>query len=81
MNVAAVSTSRPFDLDQLLCATAPAYGGFGYTNETHQAKIGPIGLAVKAKQTVNVPAWAGFGAIMVACSHPPFMLAAPCGAR
>ena len=38
-------------------------------------------MAVKEKQTVNVPVWAGFGAIMVACPHPPFMLGAPCGAR
>lgn len=71
----------PFELDQPLCATALGYGGFSFTNETHQAKIGPIGLAVKQKQTVNVPVWAGFVAIMVTCSHPPFMLGAPCGVR
>lgn len=35
------------------------YGGFTYTKETHQAKIGPIELAVKDKETVNIPVWAG----------------------
>lgn len=39
------------------------YGGFTYTKETHEAKLGPIALSVKEKQTVNVPVWAGVGAI------------------
>ena len=39
------------------------YGKFSYTKETHDAKLGPIELSVKEKQTVNVPAWAGVGAI------------------
>jgi multidrug transporter EmrE-like cation transporter len=39
------------------------YGGFSYTRETHEAKVGPIELSVKDKQTVNVPVWAGVGAI------------------
>ena len=29
--------------------------------ETHEAKIGPIELSVKDKQTVNVPVWVGVG--------------------
>jgi uncharacterized membrane protein YphA (DoxX/SURF4 family) len=41
------------------------YGSFSYTKETHQAKLGPIELSVKEKQTVNVPAWAGVGAIVI----------------
>jgi multidrug transporter EmrE-like cation transporter len=40
-----------------------AYGSFSYTKDTHQAKLGPIELSVKEKQTVNVPVWAGVGAI------------------
>jgi hypothetical protein len=44
---------------------ALAYGGFSYTKETHQAKLGPIELSVKEKQTVNVPVWAGVGAIVI----------------
>ena len=39
------------------------YGKFSYTKETHDAKLGPLELSVKEKQTVNVPAWAGVGAI------------------
>ena len=39
------------------------YGSFSFTKETHQAKVGPIQLSVKEKETVNVPVWAGVGAI------------------
>jgi len=42
-----------------------AYGGFTYTRKTHEAKIGSIELAVRDKQTVNVPVWAGVGAIVL----------------
>lgn len=42
-----------------------AYGSFSYTKETHEAKLGPIELSVKEKQTVNVPVWAGVGAIVI----------------
>ena len=41
------------------------YGSFSYTKETHEAKIGPIELSVKDKETVNVPVWAGVGSILV----------------
>lgn len=43
---------------------ALAYGGFTYTKETHQAKIGPIELSVQEKETVNIPIWVGVGAII-----------------
>jgi len=42
-----------------------AYGSFSYTKETHEAKIGPVEIAVKDKETVNIPIWAGVGAIVV----------------
>jgi hypothetical protein len=42
-----------------------AYGSFSYTKETHEAKLGPIELSVTEKQTVNVPVWAGVGAIVI----------------
>ena len=42
-----------------------AYGKFSYTKETHDAKIGPVELSVKDKETVNIPVWAGIGAIVV----------------
>lgn len=41
------------------------YGGFSYTRETHQAKLGPIELSVKEKETVNIPMWAGVGAMVI----------------
>ena len=41
------------------------YGGFSYTKETHGVKMGPIELSVKEKQAVNVPVWAGVGAILI----------------
>jgi hypothetical protein len=41
-----------------------AYGSFSYTKETHEAKVGPVELAVKEKETVNVPQWAGIAAIV-----------------
>jgi len=46
-------------------ALALAYGSFSYTTETHQAKIGPIELSVKEKETVNIPVWAGLGAVLI----------------
>jgi drug/metabolite transporter (DMT)-like permease len=46
-------------------AVALAYGGFSYTKETHNAEIGPIKLSVKEKEQVNVPQWAGIGAIVL----------------
>jgi hypothetical protein len=42
-----------------------AYGKFSYTKETHEAKIGPLELSMKDKETVNVPVWAGVGAIVI----------------
>ena len=44
---------------------ALAYGNFSYTNETHEAKLGPLELSVKEKETVSIPTWAGVGAIAV----------------
>jgi len=39
------------------------YRSFSYTKETHEAKLGPIELSLKDKETVSVPVWAGVGAI------------------
>ena len=41
------------------------YGSFSYTKQTHDIKMGPIEMSVKEKQTVNVPVWAGIGAIAI----------------
>jgi len=42
-----------------------AYGSFSYTKETHETKLGPIEFSVKDKETVNIPIWAGIGAILI----------------
>lgn len=42
-----------------------AYGGFSYTRNTHEARLGPIELSVKERQRINVPVWAGAGGIVV----------------
>ena len=42
-----------------------AYGSFSYTKDTKQAQVGPLELSVKDKQTVNIPVWAGIGALVV----------------
>lgn len=44
---------------------ALVYGGFSYTKDTTAVKLGPLELTVKEKETVNVPIWAGVGAIAV----------------
>jgi uncharacterized membrane protein YidH (DUF202 family) len=41
------------------------YGGFSYTKDTTAVKLGPLELTVKEKQSVNIPLWAGVGAIVV----------------
>ena len=44
---------------------ALVFGGFSYTKETHEAKVGPIEFSVKDKERVNIPMWAGSGAILI----------------
>ena len=41
------------------------YGSFSYTKETHEATLGPIKLSVEEKKIVNIPVWAGVGAIVI----------------
>ena len=41
------------------------YGGFSYTKETHTADLGPLHISVAEKERVNVPMWAGVGAIVI----------------
>jgi len=44
---------------------ALVYGSFSFTKESHEAELGPIELSVSERQTVNVPVWAGVGAIVI----------------
>jgi TRAP-type C4-dicarboxylate transport system permease small subunit len=41
------------------------YGGITYTKTTHEAKVGSLEFSIKDKKTVNIPVWAGVGAIVV----------------
>ena len=41
-----------------------AWGGFSFTKETHKAEVGPLKFSVQEKERVNVPQWAGLGAII-----------------
>jgi len=40
------------------------YGKFSYTKETHDIKLGQLEMSIAEKQTVNVPVWAGVGALV-----------------
>lgn len=44
---------------------ALVYGGFTYTRQTNEAKIGALQFSVKQKKTVDVPVWVGVGAVVV----------------
>lgn len=41
------------------------YGSFSYTKETHEAKLGSLEMSITDKETVNVPVWAGVGAVAI----------------
>jgi TRAP-type C4-dicarboxylate transport system permease small subunit len=41
------------------------YGGITYTKTTHDAKVGPFEFSIKDKETVNIPVWAGIGAVVI----------------
>ncbi len=43
---------------------ALAFGGFVYTKDTHETRIGPVELTVTERQSVNIPVWAGAAAIV-----------------
>ncbi len=40
-------------------------GGFSFTKDTTAAKIGPLELTVKEKESVNIPQWLSLGAVIV----------------
>ncbi len=46
-------------------AAALVYGGFSYPKESREAKLGPLQISVQTQGRVNVPVWAGVGAIAV----------------
>lgn len=46
-------------------ALALAYGGFSFTTETHDIKMGSLEVSVDEKKRVNIPMWAGGSAIVL----------------
>ena len=40
-------------------------GGFSFTKDTTQAKLGPLELTVKEKEAVNIPQWMSLGAMVL----------------
>ena len=44
---------------------ALAYGGFSYTKQTHDTKVGPVEISVSENRQVNVPLWAGVALVVV----------------
>jgi len=61
-----MSTVKILGIVLILAGTlALVYRGFSYTKETHEAKLGPLELSLKEKETINIPTWAGVGAIVI----------------
>ena len=40
-------------------------GGFSFTKDPTQAKLGPLELTVKEKESVNIPQWMSLGAMVL----------------
>ena len=46
-------------------ALAWGIGAFTYHREIHRATVGPMAMSVAEQRTVNIPAWAGVGAMVL----------------
>jgi drug/metabolite transporter (DMT)-like permease len=40
------------------------YHSFSYTKESHDAKVGPLELSVRNRETIDIPTWAGVAAVV-----------------
>jgi hypothetical protein len=40
-------------------------GGYTYTTQTHEARLGPINMSVNEDRRVVIPVWASAGAIVL----------------
>ena len=40
------------------------FGSFSYVKAIHRGEVGPFELALKERQTVNLPIWAGVGLVL-----------------
>ena len=43
---------------------ALVYGGFSYTEDTHEAKLGPLQMQLKEKDHVTIPPWVGIAGVV-----------------
>ena len=60
-----MNTSRLIAIALIVAgALGLAYGGFTYTQQTHEAELGPIAFSVKENKTVNIPTWLGGGTLL-----------------
>ncbi|MBX3180927.1 MAG: hypothetical protein KF886_26565 [Candidatus Hydrogenedentes bacterium] len=55
---------------------ALVYGQITYTRDAETANLGPLELTISEKETVNIPAWAGAGAIAAGAAMMAFPLLA-----
>jgi hypothetical protein len=46
-------------------ALALTYGGFSYTKDTPEVKLGSFEVSVKQTKTVDIPIWLGVGSIVL----------------
>ena len=53
------------------------YRGFTYTSEKHTAHLGPLDFQVKEKKRLEIPVWAGVGAVVIGAA----LLVLPLGKR
>lgn len=61
-----MSVTRIIGVVLIVCGIlGVVFSSFSFTKETHEIKLGPIELAVKEKETVNIPIWASVAAIVV----------------
>jgi hypothetical protein len=61
-----MSTARIVAIVLIVAGVAGlVYGGFSFTKESHDVKLGPVEFSVKEKEQVNVPTWAGVAAVAV----------------
>lgn len=49
----------------VLGALALAYGGFNYSQETHETNPGSVSLPMNDSAQINRPVWAGAGGVLV----------------
>ena len=61
-----MNTIRIFGIILIIAgALGLAYSSFSYTKDTDAIKVGPVEMTVEEKETVNIPNWAGAGAIIL----------------